>query len=774
MSRKPNELSSIMAVITRYRSAGYEMFPLHGKKPVHRGWRERDYSDFDAAHWLEQGENIGIRLRAHDLIIDCDPRNYQPGDDPLRRLAEAVSAPLRDAPATITGSGGRHLFFRKPPDLRIVGKLTGYDGLDILTEGKFIVAPGSIHPQTFLEYTADGDIQAVRIAPDALLELLTRPERAERRAAPGVIDPEELAVLLKALDPRDYGQGKYAEWIALSAACHDATNGHGHVEWLEWCAQDPDYDNVPAIERAECTWESFEAGRKGGTTYRTLFRAVRLAGRADLVAPLEARIDGLNGPTEGIPIMEAFADDQSTCGSGKIQDGGDLPEAPTPQQRIAQLAAQYTIVKFAGKVRIMTWERSPVHTNAVIPVFYSKHELTTFFENEFVTLTDASGNSRRVPLFKYWMQQASTPRASGLTLDPAGGRFVDGQLNLWCGFGKSPKAGAWPLLRAHIEAVICNDQTPSSDYLLKWLAWTLQHPAEPVEVAIVLRGLKGTGKGILARVLLGIFATHGLHISSREHLTGRFNAHLLHCCFIFLDEAIWPGDKPGEGTLKRIVTEPTLTIEAKGFDAGEATNRLSIMMSSNEDWVCPASSDERRFAVFNVSDARRKDRAYFDALVEEIDTGGAEAFFADMLAMELGDWHPRNDVPETEGLAMQKQESARPELEWLWNVLEEGALPETISGYTGMPIASNELHVVRLHALWQNCKHSDQRLRYGFSKVKFGRFLATYGVKKVRAASGMLMYFPPILEIRAKFMELNPWMEPFTPGTDKWIKQYLC
>jgi hypothetical protein len=77
-----------------------------------------------------------------------------------------------------------------------------------------------------------------------------------------------------------------------------------------------------------------------------------------------------------------------------------------------------------------------------------------------------------------------------------------------------------------------------------------------------------------------------------------------------------------------------------------------------------------------------KDRAYFEALVDEIKTGGTEAFVADMLATELGDWHPRNDVPETEGLAMQKQESARLELDWLWNILEEGALPETMLSYT--------------------------------------------------------------------------------------------
>jgi hypothetical protein len=289
-----------LKILARFLAAGYELFPLVGKKPAHKGWRERDYSKFDTGAWLKQGHNIGIRLRAGDLIIDCDPRNYQPGDDPLARLAEAIGAPLRGAPATITGSGGLHLFFRKPPELRIVGKLAGYDGLDILTLGKFIVAPGSFHPETFREYVPEGDIAAVRMAPDALLELLARPDRGERVAAPGVLQPEELAVLLKTLDPRKYGQGNYADWIALAAACHDATNGHGLCEWVEWCAGDPDYNNVPAIDRAEDTWASFEAGRSEGATYRSLFRAVRLAGRADLVNPLEARIGNIWDELESV------------------------------------------------------------------------------------------------------------------------------------------------------------------------------------------------------------------------------------------------------------------------------------------------------------------------------------------------------------------------------------------------------------------------------------------------------------------------------------------
>ena len=99
-------------------------------------------------------------------------------------------------------------------------------------------------------------------------------------------------------------------------------------------------------------------------------------------------------------------------------------------------------------------------------------------------------------------------------------------------------------------------------------------------------------------------------------------------------------------------------------------------MASNEDWVVPASLDERRFAVFNVSNGRQGDRAYFGALHRELyEAGGAEAFVHDMLAMPLGDWHPRFDVPQTEGLRQQQIESAAPEVFWLWSLLEDGELP---------------------------------------------------------------------------------------------------
>jgi hypothetical protein len=67
-------------------------------------------------------------------------------------------------------------------------------------------------------------------------------------------------------------------------------------------------------------------------------------------------------------------------------------------------------------------------------------------------------------------------------------------------------------------------------------------------VAVVLRGLKGTGKGMVGQLLMGIFRDHALHITHSKHLVGNFNAHLVDALFLFLDEAYWAGDKQDEGT----------------------------------------------------------------------------------------------------------------------------------------------------------------------------------------------------------------------------------
>ena len=112
--------------------------------------------------------------------------------------------------------------------------------------------------------------------------------------------------------------------------------------------------------------------------------------------------------------------------------------------------------------------------------------------------------------------------------------------NLWRGFAVEPQEGDWHLMRSHIQKVLCKDDPIAFEWFLSWMASCVQFPDRRAEVAIVLRGGQGTGKGIFVNSLGSIFGRHYLQISQSRHLTGNFNAHLAECIVLFVDEAFWP------------------------------------------------------------------------------------------------------------------------------------------------------------------------------------------------------------------------------------------
>lgn len=104
-------------------------------------------------------------------------------------------------------------------------------------------------------------------------------------------------------------------------------------------------------------------------------------------------------------------------------------------------------------------------------------------------------------------------------------------------------------------------------------------------------------------------------------------------------------------------------------------NLVHLMMASNEKWIVPAGPDARRFAVFNVSDNRKGERAFFAQLHKQLDDGGLAGMVHDLTALDLGDWHPSRDMPRTEALAEQKLLGLTPVMKWWHETLSRGELP---------------------------------------------------------------------------------------------------
>jgi hypothetical protein len=313
--------------------------------------------------------------------------------------------------------------------------------------------------------------------------------------------------------------------------------------------------------------------------------------------------------------------------------------ATSPRDTIARLNEKHFLIRnIGGKCLVGEMVPNPIGRGQMLSL-QSREDFRAWFGNQFVTVSDSQGNSKRKPVGEYWLKHPDRRGYEGVDLVPdAPEELPNGYLNLWRGFSVIPKPGAWSLMLRHVGQALAAGDRRAADYILRWAAWIVQHPGERAEVALVLKGAKGCGKGVFVRALTQCFGEHGMQIANQEHLVGKFNGHLRSSLFLFADEAFWAGDKKGESVLKGLITEPVLTIEQKAIDAVQWPNRLKIAMAANADWVVPASAGERRYAIFGCADTYVRGRcneaerdAYFSALHFELDHGGLEAMLYDLL-----------------------------------------------------------------------------------------------------------------------------------------------
>jgi hypothetical protein len=378
----------------------------------------------------------------------------------------------------------------------------------------------------------------------------------------------------------------------------------------------------------------------------------------------------------------------------------------------------------------------------------------------------------------WWLSHPQRRQYSGVIFKPGDARErIDGKLNLWRGWGVEPKPGDWSLLRDHIAEVLAAGDEAVDAYIMNWLSFLVQHPELQAEVALVLVGDEGTGRGTLGKALCRIFGQHALHISSSDHLTGRFTGHLRQCCFLFADEAYVPNDKAAEGRLKRMVTEDTLTIEPKGLTPREEPNRLHIMMASNHEWVIPAGAHARRFVMQEVADSHRQEAAWFGPIYEQMQNGGYAAMLFELLHRDIGNWHPRQIV-RTTALAKQQEQSLSPADAWWLELLQTGVLAGNDELAPEKAISNRYEHTIierdgfggerkrtiRRDGLLDQARAMSPKLK-NESDAAIGRYLTKQRCvrHKVRRKRGWK--FPPLAECRERWKKKFPhtvWNEEVT------------
>lgn len=164
--------SAKLETLRAYEAAGKTLIPLRGKIPTVKDWVDTYPGQYSAEQLLPG--NYGVALRAGDLVIDVDPRNFAPGDQPLERLITEVG-PVESTFIVKTGGGGLHIYLHKSADIPVVNQLKEYPGIEFKSAGRQVVGPYSIHPDSGKQYKiVSGNLNKIADASTGLLALISK------------------------------------------------------------------------------------------------------------------------------------------------------------------------------------------------------------------------------------------------------------------------------------------------------------------------------------------------------------------------------------------------------------------------------------------------------------------------------------------------------------------------------------------------------------------------------------------------------------------------
>ena len=364
--------------------------------------------------------------------------------------------------------------------------------------------------------------------------------------------------------------------------------------------------------------------------------------------------------------------DFSEAAKQAYQEGYGDRQEPKQNKKTSRLEAlneRYAVIKLGGKTVVMEEIFDPVFNRPDV-AFLTIQDFRNFYLNDRSIIETDEGKSKSVSNAKLWLEWMKRRTYKGVVFSPE--RNYPGYYNLYRGLGIKPKQGNWDLIKLHIFNCIACENKEHYDYILDWMADIIQNPGgEKKGVAIVLQGKKGTGKGCFAKDIFGsVLGHHFLHITNPAQLAGKFNSHLKNTILCYADECFWAGDKNAESVLKGMITEEVTLVEPKRIDPFPVKSFLRVIVASNDDWVIPASLDERRFAVFTVRDTYQQNPKYFKPIYEQIQNGGREAMLHDLLNRKITS--NLRQAPRTEALINQIEASMDPVTAWWYDRLCKG------------------------------------------------------------------------------------------------------
>lgn len=660
------------------------------KEPAIINWQEKSTDEKPIINsWLKKGHGVGIDCGKSGLVVlDVDHTDMAEGMWEF----ELLYPELPKTRIARTQGGKYHLYFWGKTKNSVKNN-NGFEHVDIRSVGGYVVAPPSKIANKY-EWVNNLPIAD---APEWLIEELGKPNKKRRT------DNEEPKIDLDSQSNIDSAM-EYLKDAPVSIENEGGNNNAYNV-----AAQLHEYGLSPQ-KIAECMDESgWNDHCEPPWDFDELLTFAENAANY--------AVNDVGSATAEYQFKDVVLEDK--------KDDKEIGSLET--QIIDSINKKFAVVHDNSGVEIYNFHTCPEDGEIIRKL--SKKDFKLLFENKLVTLPD---RKKAIDFGTLWLSHKNRRTYNGTIFDPKfeplGNKH--NHLNLWRGYSFEPKEGDCSYLNLLIKRAVCGFNQGAHEYLLNWVAFLLQNPNAPAEVAVVVRGPKGAGKSTLGRTIKEILIHHSFVVNSPELLAGRFQGHLRNKLFLLAEESFWAGDKRAGNRLKNMITDGHVPIEEKGKTAEILKNRMSIMMTSNEDWVVEASmGDERRYFVLDITNEYLGDFKFFIKLYDQLENGGHEAFLYEMLNRDISGWHPRNNIPQTEALRKQKKKSMTYVQKWWDEMIDEGELCYPANEIDNdWSEESIKVPKTDLFDSFREFVYDRMGKRYRGSKIEFKKSISDFGV----------------------------------------------
>ena len=238
-------------------------------------------------------------------------------------------------------------------------------------------------------------------------------------------------------------------------------------------------------------------------------------------------------------------------------------------------------------------------------------------------------------------------RLTEVGFDPAGNDKTI-RCNLWGGWPMEPKAGKCKVILELLEYLCGGEQNSREcfNWVLKWLAYPIQHPGAKMRTALIFHGPQGTGKNLFFETVMAIYGEYG-RIVDQAAIEDKFNDWASRKLFLIADEVVARAELYHvKNKLKSFVTGEWIRINPKNVAAHDERNHCNVVYLSNEIQPLPIEADDRRHFV--IWTPPKLSENFYAEIRSELDNGGVAALHQYLLDLDLGDFDEHTKPPLTQ------------------------------------------------------------------------------------------------------------------------------